>query len=43
MKILTLSTLKDILKNHQGGLKVRNQKPKVVKQFANLETLRDVL
>ena len=35
MKDLILST--PSTKNHQGGLKGRNQKPKVVKQFANLE------
>ena len=27
----------DISKNHQDGLKGRNQTPKLVKQFANLE------
>ena len=32
-----LEYTEDISKNHQGGLKGRNQKPKVVKQFANLE------
>ena len=32
-----LEYTEDISKNHQGGLKGHNQKPKVVKQFANLE------
>ena len=32
-----LEYAEDISKNHQDGLKGRNQKPKVVKQFANLE------
>ena len=32
-----LEYTEDISKNHQGGLKGRNQKPKVVKRFANLE------
>ena len=32
-----LEHTEDISKNHQGGLKGRNQKPKVVKRFANLE------